>query len=361
MRSVDGPLTIEDIDVDTPAPFEVRLRTAASGLCHSDLHTIAGHTGLDLPAVIGHEAAGVVEAVGSDVTGLSPGDHVVSCTSAYCGTCEPCLAGHLHLCTNKAVTERRGDETPRLRTSDGERLTQHATLSTFSTAMLVHERAVVKIDPEVPLDRAALLGCAVVTGTGAALNTAEVSPGSSVAVFGVGGVGVSIIQGCRIAGARQIIAVDIHEHKLEAARRFGATHTIDGTSDNVVKQIKVLSAGGVDFSFDAVGNKTLAEQSLYALAPRGLATLVGAVHPATTKLELTVGHFFVEKRIQGCYMGSNRFHRDLPRYVELYQQGRLNLDDMVSRRISLDEVNDGFEAMKAGDPIRSVIVFDRTG
>jgi S-(hydroxymethyl)glutathione dehydrogenase/alcohol dehydrogenase len=223
--------------------------------------------------------------------------------------------------------------------------------------MLLHERSVVKIAEDIPLDRAALIGCAVTTGVGAALNTAQVTPGSSVAVFGAGGVGISVIQGARIAGARQIIAVDLLDHKLETAKHFGATDTLNGKSGDIVKEIKRLSSGGVDFAFDAIGNKQVTEQCFYALAPRGLAMIVGVLPPGQ-KLELNPAHFFVEKRIQGSFMGSNRFQIDMPRYLELYRQGKLNLDDMISRRGRLEDVNEAFRAMAAGEVTRTVLMFE---
>jgi S-(hydroxymethyl)glutathione dehydrogenase/alcohol dehydrogenase len=355
-REANKPLSIETIEIDTPGPHEVLIQTVASGVCHSDLHALHGNLPVRLPAVLGHEPAGIVEAVGSEVSAVQAGDHVVACTSMYCGTCPQCLAGHLHLCSNRSACLRPRGSQPRL-TQKGDPVAQFADLASFAEKMLLHERSLVKVADDIPLDRAALLGCAVTTGTGAALNTAQVKPGSSVAVFGAGGVGISVIQGARIAGARQIIAIDLLDHKLETAKHFGATDTINGSSGDPVKEIKRLSNGGVDFSFDAVGNKLLAEQSFYCLAPRGLATIVGAIPPGQ-KLELNAGHFFVEKRIQGCYMGSNRFQLDTPKYLDFYRQGRLNLDDMISRRARLEEVNDAFRAMEAGEVTRTVLMFD---
>ena len=223
--------------------------------------------------------------------------------------------------------------------------------------MLVHERAVVKIPDDIPLDRAALVGCAVTTGVGAALNTAQVTPGSSVAVFGCGGVGASVIQGARLAGARQIIAIDLLPAKLETARHFGATDTIPADHDNVVKEIKRLSRGGVDFAFDAVGLPELAANCLYALAPRGLAVMVGAIGRGR-KLELEPGHFYVEKKLMGSLMGSSNFHIDAPHYLELYRQGRLDLDAMVEARRPLTEINEAMATLETGTVTRSVITFD---
>jgi S-(hydroxymethyl)glutathione dehydrogenase/alcohol dehydrogenase len=355
-REIGGDLSIEEIDVDDPAPDEVLMRTVACGVCHSDLHFMQGSIAGPVPTVPGHEPAGIVEAVGSDVRSVKPGDHVVACTSLFCGTCAECLKGWPHLCTNRRACRRPSGAPPRI-SVDGTPLAQFADLSGFAEMMLVHERAVVRIDPDLPLDRAALVGCGVTTGVGAALNTARVAPASTVAVFGCGGVGTSVIQGARLAGARQIIAIDILPHKLETARHFGATDTVLSTDEDPVKAIKRLSGGGVDYAFDAVGNATLTAQCLYALAPRGLAVVVGAI-PAGQTLELQPGHFYVEKMLTGSIMGSNRFHIDVPHYLDLYRQGRLDLDAMISARVGLDETEHALAAMEKGEVTRSVIVFD---
>jgi S-(hydroxymethyl)glutathione dehydrogenase/alcohol dehydrogenase len=356
-REQGAPLTIEQIQVDDPADNEVLIRTAACGVCHSDLHYMQGSiAGPRPPVVPGHEPAGVVEAVGAAVDSVSVGDHVIACTSMFCGACRECIQGWPHLCSNRAFCMRSKDAAPRL-SLDGEPLRQFADLSGFADMMLVHERAVVKIPDDIPLDRAALVGCAVTTGVGAALNTAQVTPGSSVAVFGCGGVGTSVIQGARLAGARQIIAIDRLEPKLERARHFGATDTILPGEESVVRQIKKLSGGGVDFAFDAVGVPELAASCLYALAPRGLAVIVGAI-PQGQTLELAPGHFYVEKRLTGSIMGSNRFHIDAPHYLELYRQGRLDLDAMIDARRPLDGINDAMDDLEAGAVTRSVIMFD---
>ncbi|HXD91054.1 MAG TPA: Zn-dependent alcohol dehydrogenase [Candidatus Binataceae bacterium] len=354
-RAIDQPLTIEDVEIDQPGPHEVLVRTVASGVCHSDLHCIHGALPAKVPAILGHEPAGIIEAVGDAVTAVKPGDHVIACTSIDCGRCTQCQLGRPHLCTNRADCQRPREAKPRL-TQKGARITQFADLGSFAEQMLLHERAVLKIADDIPLDRAALLGCAVTTGVGAALNTAQVAPGSSVAVFGAGGVGISIIQGARIAGARQIIAVDIRDNKLETAKHFGATATINGLEGDTVRAIKRLSEGGVDYSFDAIGNPKVIEQCVYCLAPRGLATLVGAIPPGQ-KIEFDPNHLFVEKRLQGSFMGSNRFHLDMPKYLDLYRQGRLNLDDMISKRAPLTAINEAFRAMEAGEVTRTVLTF----
>ena len=355
-RGVGEPLSIESVEVAAPGPEEVLVRTAACGVCHSDLHFVQGSIPGPSPCIPGHEPAGIVEAVGERVKLVAPGDHVIACTSMYCGDCAQCLRDHRHLCVNRRACRRGADEPPRLSQS-GSEIYQFADLAGFAERMLLHQRAVVKIDDDLPLETAALVGCAVMTGVGAALNTARVEPGSSVAVFGAGGVGISIIQGARLAGARQIIAVDLLDRKLETARHFGATDTLNATDGDVVRAIKKLSDGGVDYSFDAVGNVDLVEQCFYCLGPRGTATVVGAI-PPDQKLQLIPGHFFLEKRLIGCMMGSNRFHLDAPRYLELYRQKRLDLDSMVSRHVALDDVEDAFRAMEAGEVTRTVITFN---
>ena len=355
-REIGTPLSIEDVDIADPGPDEVLVRTVACGVCHSDLHFVQGSIKGPSPCVPGHEPAGIVEAVGERVRSVAPGDHVIACTSMYCGHCRQCLEGHPHLCTDRGALRRGKGDTPRLSQS-GEEIYQFADLSGFAEAMLLHENAVVKIDADIPLDRAALVGCAVTTGVGAALNTAQVAPGSSVAVFGAGGVGISIIQGARIAGARQIIAVDLLDAKLETAKAFGATDTLNPSEGDPVRAIKKMSAGGVDYAFEAVGNVDLVAQCFYATAPHGLTVVVGAIPPDQT-LSLIPGHFFLEKRIVGCMMGSNRFHLHAPQYLELYRQGRLDLDGMVSRQARLDDVEDAFRAMEAGEVTRTVLMFD---
>ncbi|MFN0028738.1 MAG: Zn-dependent alcohol dehydrogenase [Acidimicrobiales bacterium] len=359
-REIGGPISIETIDVDDPQPNEVRVTTAACGVCHSDLHFMKGSIAGALPTVLGHEPAGVVEAIGANVTSVEVGDHVIACTSMFCGGCVQCQYGRPHLCTDRRAVRRARGSAPRLSDSNGTALAQFADLSGFAEVMLLHERAVVRIDKDIPLDRASLVGCGVTTGVGAALNTAQVTPGSAVAVFGAGGVGNSVIQGARIAGARQIIAIDITAHKLEVAKGFGATHTVlvgDANPDvDPVREIKRLSGGGVDFAFDAVGLPQLAAQCLYALAPRGKAVIVGAIAKGQT-LTLEPGHFYLEKTITGSLMGSNRFHIDAPRYLELYRQGKLDLDAMVSERMPLDNIDQAMAAMAAGEVTRSVIMF----
>lgn len=351
------PLEIKNVDIDDPREREIVVRTVASGVCHSDLHFVDGLYLFPPPAILGHEAAGIVEKVGSQVTYVKPGDHVIACLSVFCGYCPECMSGHPNLCSNKSATQRPGNEKPRL-SLDGKPVNQFADLSSYAEKMLVHENAVVKIDDDFPLDRAALIGCGVITGVGAALNTAKVAPGSTVAVFGAGGVGLSVIQGARIAGARQIIAVDKFEQKLALAKRLGATHTVDASNDDPVNAIRSLTGGaGVEYSFEAIGVKQVAEQAYECLGSGGVATIVGMV-PLGQKVEIDGFSLLFEKRIQGSMMGSNRFRIDMPHLIDFYRQGRLNLDDMITRRGRLEDVNEAFRAMKAGEVARSVLMFD---
>jgi S-(hydroxymethyl)glutathione dehydrogenase / alcohol dehydrogenase len=355
-KGPNQPLTIEQVDIDDPKEREVLVRTVASGVCHSDLHFVDGLYMWPTPAILGHEAAGVVEKVGSQVTYIKPGDHVIACLSVFCGYCEECMSGHPNLCSNRAATQRTASDKPRL-SQKGTMVNQFADLSGYAEKMLVHENALVKIDDNVPLDRAALIGCGVMTGVGAALNTAKIAPGSTVAVFGAGGVGLAVIQGARIAGARMIIAVDKFPNKLELAKKLGATHAVNASDKNPVDEIRNLTGGGADYSFEAIGLKIAAEQAYECIAPGGVATIVGMV-PLGQKVEVDGFSLLFEKRIQGCFMGSNRFRIDMPRIIDLYRQGRINLDDMVSRRGKLEDVNEAFRAMKAGEVARTVLMFE---
>jgi len=348
------PLTIETVDIDKPMGREVLVRTVASGVCHSDLHFVDGLYPFPAPAILGHEAAGIVEAVGPQVVEFRPGDHVICCLSLFCGQCEYCLTGKTHLCQTRPA--RTKGEPPKL-SWKGQPVNQFANLSAYAEQMLVHENALVKIDDQMPLAQAALIGCGVTTGVGAVLNTARIEPGSTTAIFGAGGVGLATIQGARIAGARMIIAVDTVAAKLARAKDLGATHLVDASKDDPVKAIRTLTGGGVDYSFEAIGLKIAAEQCFDCIKPGGTATVIGMI-PVGQKIELDGPMFLRERKIQGCSMGSNRFKVDMPRYIELYRQGRLKLDEMVTRRGKLEEVNDAFRAMKAGEVARTVLMFD---
>jgi S-(hydroxymethyl)glutathione dehydrogenase/alcohol dehydrogenase len=357
-RKVHEPLTIESVEIDKPWGREVLVRTAATGVCHSDLHVVdgVGRFPLDRPIILGHEGAGVVEAVGADVTTVKPGDHVVACLSGFCGSCAQCLSGHPNLCVDGVVT-RAESAAPRL-SQKGAPLRQFIGISSYAERMLLHENSIVKIDPDLPLDRAALVGCGVLTGVGAALRTSGLEAGQSVAVFGCGGVGLAIVQGARIGGASQIIGVDMFDSKLEMAKRVGATHVVNSAHDDPVKAIRSLTGGaGVDHALEAVGNAKLVRQAIESLAIRGTATIVGVL-PPDAMIEFPWMAIRPECKVQTSRMGSNRFRTDIPRYLEFYRQGRLLLDEMVTRRGRLDGINEAFRAMKAGEVARTVLTFD---
>lgn len=357
LNAIPGQLDIEDVSIDSPAPREVLVKTVAAGLCHSDLHFMEGKYPHPCPVVLGHESAGVVEEVGADVHYVQPGDHVITCLSAFCGSCEQCISGHLSLCENKSTELVRGaDQAPRL-SRNGESVNTFLHLSSFAEQMLVHEHALVKIDPEMPLDKAALIGCGVTTGLGAVFRTAKVEPGSTVAVIGCGGIGLSAIQGARITGANKVIAVDMLSSKLELAQSLGATHVVNGSDGDAVEQVKEITGGsGVHYSFEAVGLKATAEQAFNMLRNGGQATVIGMI-PVGTMVEVHGVDFLYEKTLTGSNMGSNQFRTDMPRFVDMYLDGRLKLDEMVSKTIQLEDINAGFDEMKTGAVARSVIAF----
>jgi S-(hydroxymethyl)glutathione dehydrogenase/alcohol dehydrogenase len=330
-RKPHEPLTIEKVELDEPMPREVLVRTVATGVCHSDLHVVdgVGRWPLDRPIVLGHEGAGIVEAVGRDVTSVRPGDHVVACLSGFCGTCPQCLSGHPNVCSNSNGTVQRKDsETPRL-SLNGQPVRQFINISSYAEKMLLHENSIVKIDPDIPLDKAALVGCGVLTG-----------------------------QGARIGGARQIIAIDQFGQKRQMAMRVGATHFINSSETDPVKAVKELTGGlGVDHAFEAVGNSKLCRQAVESLATRGTATIVGVLPPDAT-IEFPWMALRPECKVQTSRMGSNRFRIDIPHYLDFYKQGRLDLDAMVTKTGRLGDINEAFRAMKAGEVARTVLTFD---
>lgn len=346
---------IEDIEIDQPTSKEVVVKVSAAGVCHSDLHFYNGTWPAGFPMVLGHESAGIVEQVGKDVIYVKPGDHVITCLSTFCGHCEDCITGRMVLCQEPELN-RAKDEPPRLHKGD-EYLRQFARLGSFAEYMLIHEHSLVKIRDDMPLDRAALIGCGVTTGVGAVLNTAAIQPGSSVAVIGCGGVGLSCVNGAYIGGAARIIGIDMLDSKLKLAREFGATDVVNASDTDAVEAVLEMTGGGVHYSFEAIGLKVAAEQAFGMLRRGGTATVIGMIAPPQT-VNVPGAAFLQEKSIQGSSMGSNRFRVDMPRYVEFYLQGRLHLDQLISQRIKLEQINDAFDTLETGDIARSVIVFD---
>ncbi len=355
VREIGAPLAIETVEIDEPRADEVLIRTAAIGVCHSDLHFIDGTYAADLPFVPGHESSGIVEAVGADVRHVAPGDHVITCMSVFCGECRLCLTGRSHLCDSPAA-DRAADDVPRL-SADGTGFGQLYHLGSFAEKLLVHERAVVKIDPAMPLDAAALIGCAVTTGFGAVVNTAEVPFGSSVAVIGCGGVGLSAVLGAVASGATTVIAIDVNPDNLELARRFGATHLVDASTVDPVAEVQRLTDGGVEFSFEAIGRKETAEQAFRMLAVGGDATIIGMV-PEHQLIEIDASELLFEKTLRGSNMGSNRFRLDMPMLVDRHRRGLLPLDDLIADRITFDRIDEALDELRRGRVARSVVVFD---
>ncbi len=355
-KAINQPLEIEDIQHGNPGPREVLVRTAATGVCHSDLHFWNGSYPYPMPTVLGHESAGVVEAVGSMVSYVQPGDHVISCISAFCGHCEYCLTGAMALCESPEL-QRAPDGPARLSRNDGEAIAQFLNLSSFAEYMLVHEHAIAKINPEMPLDRAALIGCSITTGVGAVIHTAAVEPGASVAVIGCGGIGLAAVNGAAIAGAGRIIAIDKMPNKLQLATRFGATDLVNADEADPVEAVRELTGGGVHYAFEAIGLAKAAQQAFKMVRRGGTATVIGMI-PVGQMVEIHGPELLAEKKLQGCRMGSNRFRVDMPRFVDFYLQGKLHLDDMISNRIRLEDINAAFTQLESGAVARNIIVFD---
>jgi S-(hydroxymethyl)glutathione dehydrogenase / alcohol dehydrogenase len=353
-RSFGDPLVVETVDVRDPGPGEVGVRIAACAVCHTDLAYLAGVWGGELPAVYGHEAAGVVEEVGPDVVGVAPGDHVVVTLVRFCGRCALCLRGLPALC--ERMPELPISRCSPLRTVDGEPVTQGVRTAAFAERVLVHHSQAVPVPADVSLESAALLGCGVATGVGAVLNTARVEAGSTVAVIGTGGVGLNAVQGAVLAGAELIAAVDLVPAKLEAARAFGATHSLDASTEDVAGAVSELTRGrGLDHVVVTAGSAAAVEQGLGLLADGGTAVLVGMPGGATARIDPeAIAHRGL--RILGSKVGSIRPQVDVPALVALYRAGRLKLDELVSERFPLDEVNAALAAAARGDVLRSVVV-----
>ena len=355
LREAKQPMQIEEVKISKPAPHEVLIRTTAAGVCHSDLHFADGLYPHPMPCVLGHESAGVVEAVGSEVRYVAPGDHVITCPSVFCGHCEHCLTGNMARC-NTDEWKRDKSDAQRLSSNSGH-VYQFSNLSSYAEQLLVSEHSIVKIRKDMPLERAALIGCAVMTGVGAVFHTAKVEPGSKVAVIGCGGIGLSAINGAALAGAGQIIAIDMFGSKLNLAKNFGATDVINASEGDVVKMVREITGGGVHYSFEAIGLKKTAEQAFKMVRSGGVATVIGMI-PVGTMVEIHGAELLQEKKLQGSMMGSNRFRVDMPRLVDFYLNGKLKLDDMVSSTIKLKDINGAFDNLRKGEVARQVIKFD---
>jgi S-(hydroxymethyl)glutathione dehydrogenase/alcohol dehydrogenase len=343
----------EDVDIAVPIGREVLIDVRASGLCHTDL-LFSTHDFVPLPSVLGHEVAGIVAAVGPDVAQFRIGDHVVGSLAQSCGSCARCLSGRSFQCQHPESTLSRPTDAPRL-SRKGVGLFQGFGLGGFAERALIHENQLALLPKEMPFAQAALLGCGVVTGAGSVLNTANVSAGDTVVIFGAGGVGLNAVSGARIAGASRIVVIDIQGKRLDEAQRFGATDVINSTKTEPVEAVRDLLPGGADHVFDFVGQKAVAEQGLAILGVGGGLYLVGVARPDVEVSLNIVSAIGGQKRVQGVNLGSTNAKRDIPMYAELYLQGRMNLDNLVSRRISLREVNEGYAALKDGSLNRVVV------
>jgi len=355
LHEAKQPLQIEEVQVSRPGPREVLIRTRAVGVCRSDLHFVDGAFPHPVPTVPGHEAAGVIEAVGSDVAHLKPGDHVITFFTVFCGSCEMCVTGRVSLCIDPS-TRRAPDQEARLSLADGTPLAPFLNLSAFAEMMLVHENACVAVSKEMPFDRAALLGCAVITGAGSIFNDCQLRPGESVAVIGAGGIGLAAINAAKIAGAGMILAIDPVASKRELALKMGATHVLDAADEGLAKSVLKMTNGGVHYAIEAVGRPNTAELAWTILRRGGTATVLGMIAPGNS-VSLPGPTFLTGKKIQGSLLGSTRFPIDMPRLVQLYLDGKLDLDTMVAERIRLEDVNDALDKLRQGDSVRSVIEF----
>jgi NDMA-dependent alcohol dehydrogenase len=356
-RELNQPVVVETITVDPPKRGEVRVKMGACGVCHSDLSAVNGTIALPLPLVLGHEAAGVVDTVGEDVAGLARGDHVVFSFIYMCGKCRFCAAGRPVLCVEQGralTTPLEG--TPRVRDAGGKPLNIFSGCGTMAEYATVSAENVIKIDPKIPMEVAAIVGCAVTTGVGAVFNTARVEPGSSVAVFGCGGVGLSAIQGARVAGAERIIAVDTLPAKLDMAKKFGATDAVLFKEDPT-KELKKMTGGGPDYAFECVGSGELSGVAYRAIRRGGTAVVVGVAKPTESTTVRSMTLVFEEKTLTGSYFGSCVPRVDFPRMLSLYLAGQLRLDEMITRRYAIGEAPQAFADLQAGRNARGVIVF----
>lgn len=354
------PLRIREVELDPPQQGEVLVRIAAVGLCHSDLSVINGDRPRPMPMALGHEAAGIVEQLGPGVEDLTPGDHVVMTFMPSCGHCLPCAEGRPALCEPGAAANGAGTLLGggrRIRSADGE-INHHLGCSAFAEYAVVSRRSLVKIDPDLPLKEAALFGCAVLTGVGAAINTAKIRAGQSAVVIGLGGVGLATLIGCMGAGVHPLIAVDLSPDKLDLARTLGATLTVNGTDPDAVQQARDATRGGVDVAFEMAGSVKALESAM-AMTRRGGTTVTAGLPPPDARLPVNVVSLVAEERtLKGSYIGSCVPVRDVPCYIALYRSGKLPVDHLMSGTLTLEEINTGFDRLHRGEAARQVIVFD---
>ena len=358
LHQPETPLTIDEVELGPVKAEDVLVRIVASGVCHSDLHVYHGQKGWPMPMVLGHEGAGIVEEVGSAVTQARAGDHVVINLAPYCGRCRHCSTGRVYRCLN-----RRGpagclyDGDTRL-ASRGQRIHHFANSATYARHAIIHESSAIRVDDDIPLEKACLVGCALPTGIGAVINTARVEPGSTVVVIGCGGVGLNVVQGARLAGAARVIAVDVLEHKLAIAREFGATDIIDASMESTVEQVQRMTGGeGADYAFEVIGKVETIMDAYDCIGRGGKAVVVG-VGPDGVHLPIEPRSLLQEKTLTGTQFGSTRAARDFPLYLDLYRQGRIKIDELITGYRKLEEINEAFQDLEEGRAIRTVLLME---
>ena len=354
------PLIVDAVELAGPGPGEVLVEVAGAGLCHSDLSVIDGTRPRVMPMVMGHEASGVVREVGAAVHDLAPGDHVVFSFVPVCGHCLPCASGRPALCEHGARANLAGTllgGARRFRDQDARPLHHHLGVSAFSQFTVAAQESLVKIDPQLPLEKAALFGCAVMTGVGAVMNTARVEPGASVAVFGMGGVGLSAVMGARAAGAWPVIAVDLLDAKLALAKEAGASHALDARGAGAVEAIRDLTNGGVDYAFESVGSEQVLLAAYQSTRRGGTTVTMGLPHPSRQFSISAVSLVAEERTVKGSYMGSAVPKRDIPRFIALHQAGLLPVEKLLTRTILLEDINPAFDALARGDAVRQIVRF----
>lgn len=355
INTIGAGFQIQDLDIDEPRGAEVLVKVEAAGLCHSDMIVATTDRGRPLPMVVGHEMAGVVAGLGPDATGFELGDHVVGSEISFCGVCEECVDGASYRCLNPGAVTRPPSAPARL-SRGGERVEAFG-VAGFAEYTVLHQNKLVKIPAEIPFAQASVLGCATATGVGAVLNAARVSPGQSVAVVGLGGVGLNLVAGARLAGARTIVGIDLQPAKLDLARRFGATHVINGAATDVAAAVRDITGRGVHHAFEAIGLGATQRQAIEVTRVGGDVHFIGIPQGKPLELNVMVDLLMHQRSLHGIYMGSSTIRRDIPYYAELYLQGRLNLDDLIAQEITLDGINEAYARQETGAIARSIIRF----
>ncbi len=356
IRGLGEGFAVEELSIADPIGREVLVEIRAAGLCHSDLHFATVDFGIPFPAVLGHELAGVVAAVGPEVRDFAPGQHVVASLVQFCGHCTACLSGETFRCRSGMELMRGPEQPPRLTDAEGRPVLPMFGTAAFAERALVHENQLVAISDRIPFPQASVLGCATITGVGAAINAARVRPGDTAVVIGVGGIGLNVISGAALAGAERIVAVDLSDEKLELAKRFGATHAVNGGTGDPIAEVQEITGGGADHAFEAIGLPATTTQALRMTRVGGQVLLIGLQRPGSS-MEIAMMDDVItpQRTVKGVFMGSANIKRDIPKYAELYLQGRLDLDDLISQEISGNEIDDAYERMKGGQVARTVV------